>query len=141
LATAVANQRSFIGLYATVASIGDVSPDSLLNMVGVGNNSGDTELQIYTNDGAGTAPRTTLGANFTLGVTALFDLYLFCAPNTGTIEYLVVNAVTLARVGGVLSADLPTNTVFFAPQVWINNGSTASAVSVDLISMYWDSFY
>jgi hypothetical protein len=37
---------------------------------------------------------------------------------------------------GTVSADLPVNTQFLTPHLWMNNGTSAGAVSVALFQMY-----
>src|SRR5690606_23080730 len=41
-----ANCRMFMGLYASAAAIGNVNPSTLLNMVGIGFDSGQTTLRL-----------------------------------------------------------------------------------------------
>lgn len=134
-----ATQRSFIGLYGTLGDIGNVSPDSLVNMIGFGNNSSDTQLHVYTNDGSGTATHTALGASFPLNTTGIYNVFLFCTGNSAQIEYLVTLANTGGVARGVLTTNLPVNTVLLAPQCWVNNGVTASASQLALMTMYWDT--
>ena len=37
---------------------------------------------------------------------------------------------------GVLTSDLPTNTQFLTPHFWLNNGTTAAAVELAVVSLY-----
>ena len=135
-----ANLRAFVGLYGTATAIGNVNPSTLLNMVGLAVDSGQTTWRIMRNDGSGTATAIDLGANFPANTSGadLYELALWCAPNSGTINYRVERLNTAFVAEGVLSTDLPANTALLAPQIWVNNGTTAAAVAMDVASQYLD---
>jgi hypothetical protein len=137
------NLRAFVGLYGTATAIGNVNASTLLNMVGLAVDSGQTTWRMMTNDGSGTATATDLGANFPANTSAsdIYELALWCAPNAGSINYRVerLNAGFVAE--GVLSSDLPVNTALLAPQIWVNNGTTAAAVAIDAASQYLEVTY
>lgn len=135
--TTVAQQRSFVGVYGSAAVIGNVNPSTLLNIVGMGYDSTQTSWRIMYNDGTGTASSIDLGTtNFPVNTTNLYSLYLFCAPNSTSINYMAVNETTNVASSGTLSTDLPANTTFLIEQAWTNNGTTASAAQLDLVRMY-----
>lgn len=142
-AAIVANSRMFVGMQASASAIGNVEPTSLANIVGVGCNAGQTNLYIMHNDGSGTATVIDLGANFpsqTLS-TDVYELVLFGAPNGANIGYYVERLNTGDFASGVLTTDLPVNTTLLAPQLWRNNGATALAVGIDLMSLYIETDY
>jgi hypothetical protein len=93
------------------------------------------------NDGSGTATATDLGANFPANTSGadLYELAIWCAPNSGTINYRVERLNTTFVAEGALSTDLPVNTALLAPQVWVNNGTTAATVAIDVMSQYVDA--
>jgi len=126
-----ATLRWWTGLYGTNSTIGNVEPDTLLNMVGFGINAGETTIRFYTNDGSGTASRTDLGANFPANAlsTDMYTFEIWCAPNASEIFWRCTRENTGDVASGSVTSDLPTNTVFMHPQVWINTGTTATAVS------------
>lgn len=134
------NLRAFVGLYGTATAIGNVNPSTLLNMVGLAVDSGQTTWRIMRNDGSGTATAIDLGANFPANTSGadMYELALWCAPNAGTINYRVERLNTAFIAEGVLSTDLPVNTALLAPQIWVNNGATAAAVAIDVASQYLD---
>lgn len=137
-AATVAGARSFIGMYSGATQIGNVNPSTLLNIVGVGHDDTDSNLQIIYNDGSGAASKIDLGANFpanTLSVDA-YELALFCPPNGSDIGYEVTRLNTGDVARGTLTSDLPANTTYLAPQMWRNNGATALAVGIDMIGLY-----
>jgi hypothetical protein len=117
-AAAVAGQRCFVGLAATVAALPNADPSTIVDMVGVGNDSADTTLSIMHNDGAGVATRVALGANFPANTLSadLYELQLFCPPNSGSIDYRVERVNTGQAASGTLATDLPTNAAFLCPR-------------------------
>lgn len=140
-AATVADARTFVGLCGSV--IGNVNPSTLLNMVGVGTDSGDANLSIMTNDAAGTATKVSLGANFpdhTLS-TDMYELMLYAAPNASEISYQITRLNTGDVASGTLTTDLPTATQFMAPMVHRNNGTTALAVGIDFANLYIETDY
>lgn len=137
-ASAVANGRMFCGLTSTTAVIGNVNPSSLTNIIGIGNDSGEANLQIMRNDGSGTATKIDLGANFPANTrsTDMFEFVIYCNPSGSAIQWGVLNLVTGAISTGFFSDDIPANTQLLALQLWRNNGSTALAVGLDIMSAY-----
>jgi len=54
ISTFQTNGRAFIGLYSSASVIGNVNPSTLLNLIGLSIDSGQTTWRFITNDGAGT---------------------------------------------------------------------------------------
>jgi hypothetical protein len=132
----------FAGLQASTAALGAVTtPSSLLNMVGIGYDSGDTNLQVMVNDGAGTATKVDLGASFPVRTTSHFlELVLFCAPNGGQITYRVTRLEAPAnQVSGTLATDLPVNTTPLCSRYYMTNNATASAATFATPGHYVES--
>lgn len=135
-AATVTGAQTFVGLAA--ASVGAVAPSSSINIIGVGTDATDSTLVVMHNDGSGTATRISLGANFpdhTLSVD-MYELVLFCAPNTSTVGYQVTRLNTGDVATGTITTDLPSSTTLLGPQVMRNNGATALAVGIDMVSLY-----
>lgn len=131
------NCRLFAGLYGSASPIGNANPSTLLNLVGVGFDSGDTTLSLLSNDGSGAATKTSLGAGFpTTGGQDLYELLVSAEPNGGDIRYRVERLNSGDVVTGVVTSDLPIATQFLTPHLWMNNGSTAASVNVALFQMY-----
>jgi hypothetical protein len=132
-----ASCRLFAGLYSSASAIGNVNPSTLLNLIGVGFDSGDTTLSLLSNDGSGTATKTSLGAGFpTTGGQDLYELMLSAEPNGSEVRYRVERLNSGDVAGGVVTTDLPAAAQFLTPQLWMNNGTAAGAVSVALVQMY-----
>jgi hypothetical protein len=136
-----ANARSFFGLFVP-ATIGNVEPDTLLNMVGVGAKAGEANFSIMTNDGAGAATMTTLGAGFPARATDnVYELQLTATANAGTISYTLMNCNSGGVASGSLSSNLPVSTTFLSSVAWVNNGSTASQVAMGLMQFVGETPY
>lgn len=134
----VGTARMFVGLGPNTSPT-DVDPSTLTNLIGIGCNNGDTQLQLYA-AGAVAQSRVALGANFPCNTvsTDVYELALFAAPNGSDIGYLVTRLNTGQTVSGTVgvSANLPVNTVVLSPQIWRTNGTTAAAAAFDLMGIY-----
>jgi hypothetical protein len=126
--TTLAQQRGFIGLCNSLAAvIPNGQPSAFTNAVGFGYDSAATVWSTLTNDNSGAATMTSLGASFPVDSTTVYEMQLTCAPNASSIDWTFTNLVTGATTSGTFSSNLPQNSVFLVPQLWINNGTTASA--------------
>lgn len=140
-AVLVATANMFVGLRGTAAPT-DVGPQTLVNLLGVGCTNGDTQLQLYS-AGSGAQARVALGASFPVNTisTDIYELAMFCPPNAATVQYQVtrINTGDIATGTVSVSANLPSTTTFLAPECWRSNGGTATAVAIDLMSMYLET--
>jgi hypothetical protein len=106
----------FAGQTTDLSYSDTVLVSSLINCIGIGSDSADTNLQVFHNDGTGTASKIDLGANFpanrTAGsaLTTVYSMEIFNAPNTTSVLYRVTNKETGAIAQGTLSSDLPLGT-------------------------------
>ena len=145
-AATVAGAQMFLGLRPVGAVTATTQPSTLINCIGIGHNSADTNLQIFY---GGTTAQTPidLGANFPANtlVTDIYDLALFAPANaTGTVYYRVTRVNTGDVATGTLTgaaAVLPTTSVGLAIDTWRGNNATALAVQlavmhIDLITDY-----
>ena len=135
-ATTLAQQRSFVGLSATTGALANANPSSFLNLIGVGYDSAQTTLRIIHNDGSGTATTVDLGANFPVGGSNVYDVFLSADANGSNVTYRVVNLGTSNEANGTISTDLPSAATFLTFQVWVNNGTTASAAQISMNRIY-----
>jgi hypothetical protein len=111
--------RQFYGMQGATTDLAysdTILVSSLINCIGVGSDSADANLQIFHNDGTGTATKIDLGANFpanrTAGsaLTTVYGIELFNAPNSSSVLYRVVNKETGNSVQGTVSTNLPLGT-------------------------------
>jgi hypothetical protein len=128
----------FIGLRnATSAPSATANPNTLTNLIGVGQCNGSTNLQIVY---GGSAAQTVidLGANFPAAdTTALYELILYARPDDGTkCAYQVTNLSTGNTTSGLLSGTagvaLPASTTLMTTALYRANNATALAVGLDI---------
>lgn len=89
---------------------------SMLNVIGVGSDAADSNLQIFHNDGSGTCTKVDLGANFpanrTAGaaMTTTYSIEIYNANASSDIIYRVTNNELYEVAEGTLSTNLPLDT-------------------------------
>lgn len=136
----VSTQRLAVGLWAaTGATPTTIDPSTIVNGIWFGNDAGDSNYQIMYNNASGTATKIDLGASFVKNVlNAMYDVTFFAAPNSNSIGYSITRNNDGATVSGVITSDikLPVQTAFLAPHLYLNNGGTASAVTLDIMKLY-----
>jgi hypothetical protein len=136
-ATLVAGARLFVGLTSSTSVLGNADPSTFTNIIGVGLDAADTNLQIMHNDAGGSAVKIDLGASFPEStVTDFYELSLYCPPNGIEVSYQVINLSTNVSASGVIISDLPLNTQLLAWQLWRHNVATGLAVGIDVASVY-----
>ena len=143
IGSAAALQRGFFGLMAATGATSTTQvPVNLVNSVGYAWESSETTLRVYHNDGSGTCTVVDLGANFPTNVTtAVYRLMLFCRPNDDRIRYFISREDTGNTAEGELTTNIPANTQFLTPHLYMNNGGTAAAVFYDCSGLYLESDY
>jgi len=139
-----ATHRAFTGFRNATAAPTDVQPSSLTNILGMGWDSADTNIQFMYNDGAGTASKVDLGASFAVPTTdraAVYELAMFCAPNTTTINYEVTNLTSGAVATGSVNTDIPGTTTALNFYGYTSVGGTSSVVGYTLFGLYIETDY
>lgn len=130
-----ATTRVFVGLTNSAAVIGNVEPMSQANFIGLGCNASQTTLRVWS--GGGTL--VDLGANFPANTqnADIYEFRIFCVPNGSSMNWSVTRLNTGHYIEGEFDPlYIPSSSTLLSPQIWINNGTTASAVAVDVISQY-----
>ncbi len=130
--------RCFAGLVDVVGNPTNVNPLTTTAPGGVGiacaANTGNWSI---VNNVTGTARTAVdLGASFPVNNTSLMELVLFTPPNGSVISWRVTNLTTNAQNNGTLSTNIPANTTFLAPTLWVTNNTTAAAQTLDFVSYY-----
>lgn len=135
----VATQRTFVGLLASAAVIPNADPSSQLNILGFGVDAADTAWSFMHNDGTGVATKEPLSGTFPPrnSTVNMYEVCIYCASNSTTIYY----SMQELNPGGVLvegsvTTDIPSSTTLLSPQIWTNNGTTALACAIDVVSQY-----
>lgn len=128
--TTVAQQRAFWGIWNATTDIGNVQPSTLTNIFGFGYDSAETVLSFLCNDNAGAATKTSLGANFPVDNSTLYDIVISCQPNASSIEYTITNLVNGSSATASISSNIPQNSVFLTMDNWVNSGTTNASVQL-----------
>jgi hypothetical protein len=113
--------QQFYGLagQTTDLNYGGVSQilvNTLTNIIGVGSENGDANLQIFHNDASGTATKINLGASFPANrdavnaMTTVYSIILYNAPGSSSVIYRLINNETGAVARGTIATDLPLHT-------------------------------
>lgn len=111
--------RQFYGMMGQTTDLtytDSITVASMLNIIGVGSDAADTNLQVFSNDGTGTSTKVDLGASFpanrTAGaaMTTTYSIELYNAFNSSTVLYRVINCESGASAEGTISTDLPATT-------------------------------
>ena len=143
-ADAVTQAISFVGLSNLIVTpVVTTSPAAFTNCIGVGAATGDTNLSIYYGGSTAQTP-IALGSSFpkSSSSTNMYELILY-SPSTSstTVGYKVTNLLTNVVAEGTLTAattgtQLPATTTFLAHRAYRSNNATASAVLIDIASVY-----
>lgn len=123
--------RAFCGLRNTTSAPTDVEPSGLTDILGMGWDAADTEIQFMHNDGSGAATEVPLGASFpvpTADRSAVYELKMTCEPNGSSIGYRVTNLTTGAVASGSVSSNIPSATTFLNLLGYCSVGGTSSVV-------------
>ncbi|QKF94439.1 hypothetical protein QKU48_gp0981 [Fadolivirus algeromassiliense] len=132
------DQRCFFGLANTAAALTNANPSTNVNLIGFAADDTDTSLYFITNDGVGTATKIALTGTFPSQTvsTDMYEIRIFCGPNSTTINYSIENLSQNSFYEGSVDTDIPSNTTLLCPQLWINNGNTSRVVGIDVVCQY-----
>ncbi len=134
------NRRGLFGLASVTTAISTSQvPSALQNFIGFTWDAAETTLR-FQHAAAATPTRVDLGANFPTDNTAAFyTMILHSNANGSDIFYRVVREDTGNAIEGSVSANIPANTTFLTPHLYMNNGGDAAAVAFDCARMLVDS--
>jgi hypothetical protein len=137
-----ASHRAFVGMHTGGVVPTDVNPSTLLNCVGMGYDSADTNVQMMHNDGAGACTKIDLGGAFpkpNADQTKAYLIQLY-APSgtTQAVHYRVVDLDTLAEVTGTINTNIPATSAALSPHAYMSVGGVSSVIGigVDALSMW-----
>lgn len=134
-ASVLSTIRTFSGIRIVtgqVSGIGNIEPSTQTSVVGVGNDSTDSNLQIMHNDTTGTCTKIDLGASFPAKYSVNQNAYRILMHNPlGTTNWIVMveNIRTGAKISKTITNDVPASGQIY-PITWANNESTATAVAM-----------
>jgi hypothetical protein len=143
LTTLQTTGMGFFGLYGSTAALATtLTLATVLNCVGVGFQRGThANWQLVANDGTGAPTLTDMGASFAIATGGVLTLYVAAAPNAASVWVRLVNEVSGAVFEAEITADLPSNTQFLSPRLYLNTGATAAAVAYDCSGVYVETDY
>jgi hypothetical protein len=140
----LAGGQKFVGLCASTGALAG-EPSALLNMCGMGYDSGDSSAANWffmRNDGSGTATKFDLGANAVRNTTHGFDLIMYMPPNGTDLFVRIVNihsGVTVLDTS--YNTDLPAVNVGMAFKAEVRNGAVAAADNLEVAKVYIETDY
>jgi hypothetical protein len=111
--------RQFYGMAGQTTDLtytDSVLVSSLTNIIGVGSDAADTNLQVFYNDATGTATKIDLGVNFpanrTAGaaLTTVYSIELYNDSASTEVKYCVRNKETGSSAMGTITTNLPLHT-------------------------------
>jgi hypothetical protein len=136
-----------LGAYNADLNYGGVSTllvSSLTNIIGIGSDSGDANLQVIYNDGSGTASKIDLGSNFPANrtssnsLTTIYSIQLYNEPGSSNVLYEVINQENGSIAQGNLTTDLPSSNLllnFFASRSMGSGGGITNSGQFDLLKL------
>mgnify|MGYP006315300509 FL=1 len=130
-----ASHRFFMGLGDSLA-MSDVDPSSQTQVVGIGYDSADANLQFMHNDASGTCTKIDLGASFAKPTTdrsVWYRLRLYAPPGTTRLLcYEVTNLETGAVAVGAVTTNLPPASSYVTPKADGSVGGVSSVVGITI---------
>ena len=129
------SHRFFMGLGDSLA-MSDVDPSSQTQVVGIGYDSADANLQFMHNDASGTCTKIDLGASFAKPTTdrsVWYRLRLYAPPGTTRLLcYEVTNLETGAVAVGAVTTNLPPASSYITPKAYGSVGGVSSVVGITI---------
>jgi hypothetical protein len=143
LTTLQATGMGFFGLYGSTAALAvTLTLATVVNCIGIGFQRGThANWQMVANDGTGAPTLTDMGAPFAIATGGVLTLFIAAPPNGSSVWVRAVNEVTGAVFEQEITADLPANTQFLSPRLYLNTGATAAAVAYDCAGLYLETDY
>jgi hypothetical protein len=143
LTTLQATGMGFFGLYGSTAALATtLTLATAINCIGIGFQRGThTRWQLVANDGIGAPTLTDMGASFAIATGGVLTLFIAAPPNGSSVWVRVVDEVSGAVFEQEITADLPANSQFLSPRLFMNNGAAAAAVAYDCSGVYVETDY
>lgn len=146
-AATVAGARQYAGMLIGTATPTNVEPSTLVNHIGVGHGTADTNLKLYYGGSAAQTP-IDLGVNFPSNAlsTDAYELILFASSNNQNVGWRVERLNTGHVAEGVITnttpgTTLPLNTTLLGLRAWRCNNATALAVGLDIVAFSIETDY
>jgi hypothetical protein len=141
---ATTTNRAFVGMANTTAAPTDVQPSTITNIIGMGWDAADANIQIM-HRGTAAITKVDLGASFpvpTTDRTKVYELVMFSPPgSTQSVSYAVTDLGTGATTSGTINTNMPTTTTLLTQRGWMSVGGTSSVIGIALMSCYLEADY
>lgn len=144
---ATATNRACVGMHNVQTAPTDVEPSTILNQLSIGWDSADTNIQIMSNSGTGTATKKDLGASFpvpTADRTKVYEITFYALPGSSLIYYVAKDIGTGSTNSGTLDSavdKVPSSTTLLGLRGYMSAGGTSSVIGIGLLSCYVSSNY
>lgn len=138
------NTRFFAGLTSTAVSMTDAQPSAIVDMIGVGYDSADTNIQWMSNDSSGTASKSATSlAVSTTSSEQLMDVWLWCTPGSSTIRGRldIVGGGTHTTDVQSFSSNIPASTTGLQFTMRISAGGTSAQPAASLYGLEYGFGY
>jgi hypothetical protein len=134
-----AGNRHLIGLAATATTTGD--PSAATNAAFIGKDAADTNFQVMTNDGSGTATKVDTGV--TPAADKLYDVFIFTPSGASSIKFALLSYDNAGRVDQSFEyeafADLPVSTTYMIARVVSGSGTATTGAQIDIVGNNHDA--
>jgi hypothetical protein len=139
---ATTTSRLFVGMSNVTTAPTDIEPSTQTNFFGVGYDAADATFQFMQNAAVTTTKTSLTGFTVpTVDRTSMYELAMFCAPNSTTLTYTFTDLNTGASISGTATANLPAVNTLLAPRGWCSAGGTSSVIGIALSSLYIETDY
>lgn len=141
-AAVVATQRSFVGMVANSTVMSNKNASDVHDAIlGFCVDSADSTWYFIHGDSTGQNTKDALTGTFPprdLSAT-LFEARIYCPANSATVYYSLEVLGGGSLHEGSTSTNIPPRNTLLSPQIWTNNGTTALAVGIDVVSQYLET--
>lgn len=96
----------------------------------------DTRWQLVINEGTGAPTLADTRASFGIATGGVLTLFIAAPPNGSSVWVQVFDEVSGAVFEQEITVDLPANTQFLSPRLYLNTGAIAAAVAYDCARVY-----
>lgn len=135
--------RAFCGVSSVTSAPTDADPSGIANIVGMGWDSADSEIQIMHRTGTGTTQKYGLYSGIwpvpTADNSVFFLFELYCPPNGSGISWRIEDPVTGAYDFGTFFTDIPADNTMLAPRIYQSVGGVNSVIGMTFMNFYAES--
>lgn len=148
-ATGISNpaHTAFCGMRNSAAAVNSTSDPSVIHTTffGMGYDSNDNNVQFMHRE-SGLAPTTKidLGPSFpkpSQDRTAVYELAMFSAPNSGVVTYEIRDLTTGAVATGTVTENLPAGDALLSHVLHMGTGGESAVIGQSFTSLYIETDY